>query len=192
MRMMISGVGYSKQNYGNFIVKTEQKTEGESVYAKMSRELVAGQEGTKQSEDTEQAESIKTGQTEVMRGSRLQLHLSGEEKKAPYYYLSDNGVIEYNGVIFYCDTKRNQLHLGDTSDKGNCLTIPLEDGGALIVNRDNLGDLSKAIGMFSPEDVNRIMRAIHQDTKAEQVMAEIEDAENRIGEDIEQKEKSVS
>ena len=55
-----------------------------------------------------------------------------------------------------------------------------------ILNVDNLDELAKAIGMFSPDDANRIMRAIHQDTKAKQVQAEIEDEENRIGEEIEQ------
>lgn len=188
MSMTISAVGYVKQNYESFMTRTEKNKATDSLYERMSRELLANQEETEQEEEKELAESerIKNGQTEVLRGSRLQLHLSGEDKKAPYYHLSNNGMIEYKGVTFFCDTQKNQLQLGDISDEGNCLTIPLEGGGALIVNRDNLDELAKAIGMFSPEDANRIMRAIHQDTKAKQVQAEIEDEENRIGEEIEQ------
>ena len=35
--------------------------------------------------------------------------------------------------------------------------------------------MSKAIGMFSPEDVNRIMRAIAQDAKLKQIQMQMED-----------------
>lgn len=93
----------------------------------------------------------------------------------PYSYLAKDGIIDYKGVIFTCDTKRRALCLGDTSNMKNCLNIPLSGGGSLIVNRDNLGDLAKAIGMFSPEDVNRIMRAIAEDAKIQQMKQQIDD-----------------
>jgi hypothetical protein len=64
----------------------------------------------------------------------------------------------------------------------NVLSIPLSKGGCLKVNRDNLGDLAKAIGMFSPEDINLIMRAIAQDTKIKEMQKEIDDVVNSIGE----------
>ena len=44
-----------------------------------------------------------------------------------------------------------------------------------MVNRDSIGGLGKAIGMFSPEDINRIMRAIAQDTRVRQVKQQIDD-----------------
>lgn len=50
-----------------------------------------------------------------------------------------------------------------------------------MVNRDNIGDLARAIGMFSPEDVNRILRAIKLDGKIQQMKHEIEEMENGIG-----------
>ena len=34
-----------------------------------------------------------------------------------------------------------------------------------MVNRDNLSDLSQAITMFCPEDINRIMTAIAEDKR---------------------------
>lgn len=87
-------------------------------------------------------------------------------------------MITYKGVTFVCDDDNQCLCLGDMTDEKNVLTIPLEKGGSLKVNRNNLGDLSHAIGMFSPEDVNRILSAIAQDNQCTQKMFEIEDMEN--------------
>ena len=70
-----------------------------------------------------------------------------------------------------------------TNEK-NVLTIGLSGGGSLKVNRNSLGMLSKAIGMFSPEDVNRIMRAIAQDTKIQSMKKEIDDLEANVGNEI--------
>lgn len=93
----------------------------------------------------------------------------------PYGSRAKDGVIEYNGVTFVCDTLRNAICLGDMSDKKDVISIPLSEGGTLMVNRDNIDDLSKAIGMFSPEDVNRILRAIAKDAQARRKLLEIEE-----------------
>ena len=105
-----------------------------------------------------------------------------QASKVPYGYLAKDGMITYNGVTFVCDEKTNSICLGDMTDKKNVLNIPLSGGGHLKVNRDNLGDLSKAIGMFSPEDVNRILRAIALDTKLQSMQQELDEMENSIGE----------
>lgn len=104
-----------------------------------------------------------------------------EIAKVPYGALAKDGVIEYNGVVFVCDEKTNSICLGDMTDEKNVLNIPLSGGGHLKVNRNSLGLLSKAVGMFSPEDLNLIMRAIAQDTKIQSVKKEIEDEEAEIG-----------
>ena len=70
------------------------------------------------------------------------------------------------------------------SDKENVLTIPLSGGGCLKVNRDNLGELADAIDMFSPEDINLIMRAIAQDNKARSMKKEMEDTVSEVGEEL--------
>ena len=57
----------------------------------------------------------------------------------------------------------------------NILNIPLSQGGVLKVNIDSLEELSKAIGMFSPEDQNRIMRAIAQYNRIQQIKQQIDD-----------------
>lgn len=108
-----------------------------------------------------------------------------EEKKAPYSFLAvtDPGgqkYIEHKGVIFLCDDQHQALTLGDMSNPDQVLTIPLEKGGCLKVNRANLGDLADAIDMFSPQDVGRIMRAITTDTRTQQLKHEIEEEKNSV------------
>lgn len=107
-----------------------------------------------------------------------------EKAKVPYEHLAKDGMIEYNGVVFICDETTNSICLGDVSDKENTLVIPLEGGGCLKVNRDNLDELQNAIGMFSPEDINRILRAIAQDNRVREKMQEVEETKN--GEAVEQ------
>ncbi len=102
--------------------------------------------------------------------------LLGKGKRAPYSLMADeNGIVKYKGVEFRCDYENNRLCLGDVSNLKNCITVGLEGGGCLVFNRENIDDLVKAIDMFSPEDINRIMRAIAQDAKLRQVQLQIED-----------------
>lgn len=108
-----------------------------------------------------------------------------QPSKVPYGYLAKDGIIEYNGVCFVCDEETNSICLGDVdSDPKKVINVPLSGGGHLKVNRDNLGDLARAVGMFSPEDLNRIMRAIARDTKVQSMKQEIDDMEGHIGREI--------
>lgn len=107
-----------------------------------------------------------------------------QSSKVPYGYLAKDGVITYNGVTFFCDERTNSICLGDTSNRKEVLNIPLSGGGQLKVNRKNLGDLAKAIDMFSPEDINRIMRAIAQDTKIQSMQNEMEEMESSLGKSL--------
>ena len=124
-------------------------------------------------------EALEEAGQKAPRGSSLFARLSGE-KKAPYSYLADaTGKIVYKGVTFFCDDKKGQICLGDMSNPKNVINIPLAKGGCLRVNRDNIGDLAKAISMFSAEDIGRIMRAIAQDKKAQEVEWELETSKGR-------------
>lgn len=129
----------------------------------------------KRSEAEKIYQAVSTGGENPARNIR-------QAAKVPYGYLAKDGMITYNGVTFVCDEKTNSICLGDMTDKKNVLNIPLSGGGHLKVHRDNLGDLSKAIGMFSPEDVNRILRAIALDTKLQSMQQELDEMENSIGE----------
>ncbi len=102
--------------------------------------------------------------------------LLGNDRRAPYSAMAnENGIIEYEGVIFQCDYENNRLCLGNVSDTRDCITVELEGGGVLIFNRANIDDLVRAIDMFSPADITRIMRAIAEDAKLRQIQMEIED-----------------
>ena len=105
----------------------------------------------------------QNGQT---RGSNFREHIDGTEK------------------TFVCDTDRNRITLGDVTDRSKCLNISLKGGGCLMVNRDNLSDLSQAITMFCPEDINRIMTAIAEDKRAQQMLLEKDEMESSVGEII--------
>lgn len=175
---MISAIEYYNSTY-NMSNLAAVPADTEDYHAVSEKILLKQKEN-----ETETTDSLTSaGKTEVVPGQRLKAHLNGEDKKVPYGHLAKDGVIEYNGVVFTCNERYHRLELGNVSNLSDCIVVALEDGGSLVVNRDNLGDLSKAIGMFSPEDVNRIMRAIHQDAKARQVLAEIEDEENSVGQE---------
>lgn len=123
---------------------------------------------------TNKAEQVKSGQfadnTEELFGKR--------DNDVPYGYLANNGVITYQGVMFVCDAENKRLLLGDCSNPDNCITVPLSGGGNLVFNRNNIGSISQAIGMFSAEDVSRIMKAIAEDAKSKQVQNEIDEEIN--------------
>ena len=104
-----------------------------------------------------------------------------KEKENAYFSLADeSGKIVYNEVTFFCDKKTNTLTLGDCRLPENCLRIPLEEGGSLLVNRNNLEDLLKAITMFSPEDQRRILEAIQKERMVESTMNELKIQKNDI------------
>ena len=144
-------------------------------------------------EDQEKRESNQDKFTSILEGSDVRRNyfmekMNGTYKKSfPYEHLAENGVIVYNGVEFICDAEKNAICLGDMSNKKDVLTIPLEGGGSLMVNRNNIGDLSRAITMFSPEDIKRIMCAIADDNKARETQEEIEEDKNSIGDDADAK-----
>lgn len=104
--------------------------------------------------------------------------ISAEKSKTcPYDYLAKDGLIEYNGVTFVCDYKTNSICLGDMSNEKDVLNISLPSGGNLKVNVNNFGDLARAAGMFSPADLNAIMRAIAQYNHCTSKLNELEEEE---------------
>ena len=113
------------------------------------------------------------GESHKPRTDRMEKEFKLET--APYSGMAENGMICYKGVVFTCDTENNRICLGDTTDLKKCINIPLAGGGSLLVNRDNLDELSRAIGMFSPEDVNKIMAAIETDNMADKMKNQVED-----------------
>ena len=165
--MAITGIGY-----GRTLMYEIQKRVSEGTLQSASD--VASRFAESLEESAEENDKVLAP---VTRGVRLNRRIEGKDK-VPYGEMAENGVIEYNGVVFVCDYDHNRLTLGDTSNEKDCINIPLSGGGSLLVNRNNIDALSKAIGMFSPEDVNRILRALAQDKKIREMEKELDDMEN--------------
>ena len=146
--MAITGIGYGR----TFVYETQKRVNEGVLQSTSDAE-------NRFAENLEAAEENDKALAPVTRGVRLNRRIEGKDK-VPYGEMAENGVIEYNGVVFVCDYDHNRLTLGDTSNEKDCINIPLSGGGSLLVNRNNIDALSKAIGMFSPEDVNRILRAL--------------------------------
>lgn len=174
--MAITGIGYGR----TFVYET-QKRVNEGVLQS------ASDAENRFAENLEAAEENDKALAPVTRGVRLNRRIEGKDK-VPYGEMAENGVIEYEGVVFVCDYDHNRLTLGDTSNEKDCINIPLSGGGSLLVNRNNIDALSKAIGMFSPEDVNRILRALAQDKKIREMEKELDDMEN--GDDVDSNEET--
>lgn len=118
--------------------------------------------------------------------------LEEQKRKYPYASLAKDDVINYNGVIFACDKKTNSICLGDMTDSKRVLNVPLPSGGHLKVNIDNFGDIGRAAGMFSPADLNAIMRAIAQYNHCTSKLNEMEDElEKKVEETVEGTEEST-
>lgn len=174
-------------------VEEAEKTKGELLTG-LTQDNEKAEDEEKNTSPTNSKQYISADEVAGLDSTQLveKALLRGREEYegVPYGYLAKNGVIEYNGVTFVCDKEHKAIHLGDTSDKNKCITIPLSKGGCLVVNRDNLGDLARAIGMFSPEDVNLIMRAIAEDAKIQQMKQQIDEDESgiKLVEDVEEAE----
>ena len=177
INMAITGIGY-----GRTLMYEIQKRVSEGTLQSASD--VASRFAESLEESAEENDKVLAP---VTRGVRLNRRIEGKDK-VPYGEMAEDGVIEYNGVVFVCDYDHNRLTLGDTSNEKDCINIPLSGGGSLLVNRNNIDALSKAIGMFSPEDVNRILRALAQDKKIQEMKKELDDMEN--GDDVDSNEET--
>ena len=165
--MAVTEIGYGR----TFLYETQKRGNGGALQS------VADAESRFAESLEESAKEEDKALAPVTRGVRLNRRIEGKDK-VPYGEMAEDGVIEYAGVVFVCDYDHNRLTLGDTSNEKNCINIPLSGGGSLLVNRNNIDALSKAIGMFSPEDVNRILRALARDKKIREMEKELDDMEN--------------
>ena len=158
-----------------------------SEWEKLLKKVDKNIEAVKKQQEEEKEERLESlYEADITKRSCLIEKLNGTYKETvPYGYLAQDGVINYNGVQFVCDERSDTISLGDMSNPKDVLVIRLSGGGRLMVNRNNLGELSQAITMFSPEDINLIMRAIADDQKAQDALREIEEDINSIGDDAE-------
>ena len=180
--MAITGIGYGR----TFVYEAQKRVNAGDVQSAQGSATETAESRFAESIE-EAAEENDKALAPVTRGVRLNRRIEGKDK-VPYGEMAENGVIEYNGVVFVCDYDHNRLTLGDTSNEKDCINIPLSGGGSLLVNRNNIDALSKAIGMFRPEDVKRILEALAKDNKIQQMKKELDDMEN--GDDVDNSEEA--
>ena len=113
------------------------------------------------------------------------------KKTCPYSHMAKNGVIDYKGVQFVCDYRTNSICLGDVSNPKKVLNISLPSGGNLKVNVENLKDLNKAAGMFSPADLNAIMKAISEYNHCTKKLNELEEEKIETAEAVTGEEEKI-
>lgn len=185
-KFSIGADSYTVKEWDKLISKVDKNNE----------EVRKEQEQRKEAQEKEDQEEKKIGNTQFVsilevndvRRNYFMEKINGTYKPSfPYASYADGNTINYNGVVFSCDSEKNAICLGDMSNRGNVLTIPLEGGGSLMVNRNAIGMLAGAMSMFSAEDANRIMRAITEDKKAQETQQEIEDDKNSLGDDADEK-----
>lgn len=116
-------------------------------------------------------------------GSFRQQLQAETEKKCPYSFLAKDGVIQYKGVTFVCDYEQNAITLGNMYEKEKVLKIALPSGGSLHVNVDNIDTLAHAAGMFTPEDLKAIMRAISEYNHCTRKRMELEEEKTETAEE---------
>lgn len=182
----IGAESYTVKEWDKLIAKVDKNNEA----------VRKEQEERKEAQKKEELEEKKIGQTNFMsilevsdtkRNYFIEKLNGTYQPSFPYAAYANGNTITYNGVEFSCDSEKNAICLGDMSNRGDVLTIPLEGGGSLMVNRNAIGMLAGAMSMFSPEDANRIMRAIADDKKAQETLKEIEDDKNSLGDDADEK-----
>lgn len=185
-KFSIGAGSYTAREWDKLISKVDKNNE------EVRKEL----EQRKKMQEKEDLEEKRFGNTQFMsilevsdaKRNYFMEKVNGTYKPSfPYAAYADGNIITYNGVVFSCDSEKNAICLGDMSNRGDVLTIPLEGGGSLMVNRNAIGMLAGAMSMFSPEDANRIMRAITTDKKAQETQQEIEDDKNSLGDDADEK-----
>lgn len=117
----------------------------------------------------------------VTGGEQIVFASALESENRYFQYADERGIIDYNGIIFYCDAETDTLKLGDCSNVSDCIQISLADGGSLMVNRNNLDQFFDALSFFSPEDMAKILQVLQKEKMSENSLVGIEQEEqNKI------------
>ena len=169
-------------------IRKEIQAEGEQNLAQADAARAKRRENWQENWE-EIAELAKSNWKKVLKSDQSDHELLVQEEMqddnwVPYEQYRKGNTIVYNGVVFGCDPEHHAISLGDVRDTRNVIHIPLADGGVLLVNRNEIGSLARAIGMFSAEDVGRILRAIEEDKQIQRNQFMIEEEENRTMEHL--------
>lgn len=87
------------------------------------------------------------------------------------------GDITFRGVNLQFISDKKMMCLGDMNHGDVINAGVMSNGYCFYFNRGNIGELSKIIDLFSPEDVNKIMAAIATDEHIDKIKNEMEEEE---------------
>ncbi|MBQ7551392.1 MAG: hypothetical protein IJT04_07685 [Bacteroidales bacterium] len=149
-KIQIGNAAYSEEEWDKLMAKVDRLLEDSKEVADEKEKLVLSQKI-----EDEEAQKIKNR----------------------YFANAKDGMLEYNGIVYFCNENTGALELGDCSKPDNCLRVSLSGGGSLIVNPDNFKELSKSIGLFNSEDQMRIIAALEMFKMANKKMEELEEEE---------------
>ncbi|BCN29863.1 hypothetical protein [Anaeromicropila herbilytica] len=158
----------SKSNYEKINYQKEERNSKNGMDTDTEEnqflKILQKRENINKKNDTSEVDSSKNVHTEETNKNPLKKH---SDIDAPYAELANQaGVVTYQGVNYQCNGKTDSISIGDMSKEEDVITIPLEEGGFLKVNINNIDSLAASIGMFSPADVKRILFALSTKNKA--------------------------
>ncbi|NLG02405.1 MAG: hypothetical protein GX567_00995 [Clostridia bacterium] len=121
--------------------------------------------------DPQKYEQMQTKREQDIMKSFMQVEASAKKNGD-----GKTGMAIYHGIPISFDFEHSVMTVGDMSPGEDIIHVgKLSNGYAFSFNRDNIGDISKMLDLFSPEDINKIMEAITTDNIAKSMEQEIDE-----------------
>ncbi len=152
-----------------------QKSTSSTDESEKSYEEAFEEEKKKQREKHNQTLSSKDAYEQSRHQSKASVRPVPDLTNQPCEYFAfanEQNEIHHKNVVFHCNRDKNFISLGDCSDSSAYITVSLEKGGFLRVNRRNLADLSYAISLFSAKDIGLIGTTVSRHLNLQKISEE--------------------
>ncbi len=175
------GISGTREAYTPSITGNESSSDFQDIM-KIQYKLLKEQEYDEELEEARISDPAKYNKMQTERKQDIAKSFRQVEELARESGDGKTGVAVHNGVPITFDFEHGVMTVGDMSAGNDIIHVgKLSNGYAFSFNRDNIGDISKILDLFSPEDVNKIMEAITTDNIAKSMEQEIEDEKAKVG-----------